>query len=603
MRGYGWALGVSLLLALVAWKWWNGRVVEVEVGRAFWGPLKVEILAVGEVEGLRLDLSPQMAGRVAEVSVREGEEVEAGQILARLEDEEAMAALRAAEGALRAAEQRAEEMRAAWEAARKAALAQEAQAQALVEGAEARQREVEAGPLPETVEQARASLRQAEAALEAAWARWEQAKTALEQARLTSEAQRAQAEAALRAAEAKLARLRAGARVEEIRQAEAALRSAEANLQQAQRNYERMERLFQEGAIPRLNLEQAETQWKAAQSQWETAREQLRLLQAGPHPEELRAAEAEVEMARSQQQQVEALRRQVEAYEKEVAAAEAQWKAAQAQREAAAQNLRWVQRGARPEQKEAIAAETQRSRALMEQARTARLQAETHRHEYQAALALVEQARAQWEAARAQWRHTLILAPVKGIIARRYVDPGEFVAPGQVAFTLVAPGQTWVVAKVDDEDAGKIRLHEAVEITARAYPDRVFQGEILEIGALAEPKERLSERARIVRVKVRVEDPQGLLKPGMEVDVRGEPLLKANTLLVPNDALVEEEGGTFLWVVNEGQALRRRVETGFSNYEFTEIRSGLQEGEEVVVRGKERLREGMKVRARPWRSR
>lgn len=589
MRGYGWALGGSLLLALVAWRWWNGRVVEVEVERAFWGPLKVEILAVGEVEGLRLDLSPQMAGRVAEVAVREGEEVAAGQILARLEDEEAMAALRAAE-------QRAEEMRAAWEAARKAALAQEAQARALVEGAEARQREVEAGPLPETVEQARAGLRQAEAALEAAWARWEQAKTALEQARLTYEAQRAQAEAALRAAEAKLARLRAGARVEEIRQAEAALRSAEANLQQAQRNYERMERLFQEGAIPRLNLEQAETQWKAAQSQWETAREQLRLLQAGPHPEELRAAEAEVEMARSQQQQVEALRKQVEAYEKEVAAAEAQWKAAQAQREAAAQNLRGVQRGARPEQKEAIAAETQRSRALVEQARTARLQAETHRHEYQAALALVEQARAQW-------RHTLILAPVKGIIARRYVDPGEFVAPGQVAFTLVAPGQTWVVAKVDDEDAGKIRLHEPVEITARAYPDRIFRGQILEIGALAEPKERLSERARIVRVKVRVEDPQGLLKPGMEVDVRGEPLLKANTLLVPNDALVEEEGGTFLWVVNEGQALRRRVETGFSNYEFTEIRSGLREGEEVVVRGKERLREGMKVRARPWRSR
>jgi hypothetical protein len=116
------------------------------------------------------------------------------------------------------------------------------------------------------------------------------------------------------------------------------------------------------------------------------------------------------------------------------------------------------------------------------------------------------------------------------------------------------------------------------------------------IQAMAEPKEVGRVQAKIVRVRIRVDEGAGVLRPGMDVDVTGELQVRDSALVVPNDAIVEAEGDTVVWVVAGGQVRRRQVRLGASNFDVTEIVDGLQPDERVVVRGKEGLSDGSRVR-------
>lgn len=109
----------------------------------------------------------------------------------------------------------------------------------------------------------------------------------------------AQAEAALMAAEANLARLRAGARPEEIEQARAQVTQAESNLEQARLQVSRLRALYESQAVSQAQLEQAESQYEIAQAAYTAAVNQLKLVEEGARPEDLRAAEAQVAQAQA----------------------------------------------------------------------------------------------------------------------------------------------------------------------------------------------------------------------------------------------------------------------------------------------------------------
>jgi membrane fusion protein (multidrug efflux system) len=71
-----------------------------------------------------------------------------------------------------------------------------------------------------------------------------------------------------------------------------------------------------------------------------------------------------------------------------------------------------------------------------------------------------------------------MLAPVDGVVAKRSVDPGEVVDPGQGLFQLVENGKTWVVANLEEQDINGLREGQPVDITLDAYPGLRFQGKV-----------------------------------------------------------------------------------------------------------------------------
>ena len=137
----------------------------------------------------------------------------------------------------------------------------------------------------------------------------------------------------------------------------------------------------------------------------------------------------------------------------------------------------------------------------------------------------VEQARANVELAEAALANSVITAPFDGLLTVRHREPGETVAPGAPALTLLDPGDRWVRIYVREDAIGRVRLGMAARITSDTYPNRAFDGEVVFIGSEAEFTPRnvqtSEERTKLVYpVKVRItSDPDLVLKPGIPADV------------------------------------------------------------------------------------
>jgi membrane fusion protein (multidrug efflux system) len=104
--------------------------------------------------------------------------------------------------------------------------------------------------------------------------------------------------------------------------------------------------------------------------------------------------------------------------------------------------------------------------------------------------------------------------------------------------------------------------------------------------------------ARTILVKAQVPNGRRQLQSGMFIEARLATDLRPNAVLVPEEAIVPMQGAQFVWVAAEGKAVRRQVGIGVRIPGYVEIRSGVDEGEQVVVGGMERIAmDGMPVAA------
>ena len=205
-------------------------------------------------------LAPQIAGRLARLSVRPGQRVTAGQVIAVVEHADLTAEIARARAAVAEGGRETE------------ALGLDLRAQS---------------------EAADTGIRTAQAGVEAAQAR-------LDRLRAGNRAEEiAKAASSLEATEADLARLRAGARPQEIAQAAAAVREGSAEVEARQRDAQRKSALFERGIVAAKEKERAAADLTQSQARLDSAQQNEALVRAGPRPEEIRAAEARVREARA----------------------------------------------------------------------------------------------------------------------------------------------------------------------------------------------------------------------------------------------------------------------------------------------------------------
>jgi HlyD family secretion protein len=125
---------------------------------------------------------------------------------------------------------------------------------------------------------------------------------------------------------------------------------------------------------------------------------------------------------------------------------------------------------------------------------------------------------------RATLADTAVGSPLNGVILTKNYQVGEYVNPGSAIATVGDLNDCWVKVYVSSSQLGLIRLGQQVEVRIDAYPQRVFSGTIKEIGQNAEftPRQSITqeERANLVfYVKVKIDNSEGILKPGMPADV------------------------------------------------------------------------------------
>lgn len=216
-----------------------------------------------------------------------------------------------------------------------------------------------------------------------------------------------------------------------------------------------------------------------------------------------------------------------------------------------------------------------------------------------AALAAAEEAarRAEEEGSGAE-----VTAPAAGVVlSREGVRTGP-VTRGTVLFVISDISSLEVRARVDEVDIGGIHVGDPAMVTHGAYPDREFGGRVTRVAPLGRRELTAAGQGNAVTfdVTVEVENREGLLRPGMSVDVSVISERRENVLLVPAEAVVERNRKRGIFVLDAEAVRFRPVTTGLATQTRVEVTAGLRPGQTVVVGSPDVLRNlGDGQRARP----
>ena len=210
--------------------------------------------------------------------------------------------------------------------------------------------------------------------------------------------------------------------------------------------------------------------------------------------------------------------------------------------------------------------------------------------------AVIERTKAQQASAEERLSRHYVKAPYDGVISQRMVEAGQWVVPGTAVFELVAMDGLRIDVPVPQQYFPQLK--HGADVTAKfdALPDRVVPARIGALIPVSDPSVR-TFTLRLLPKDERIE-----ITPGMSARVDISLQSGREGIIVSRDALVRyPDGRITVWVIEENgkESLvkERRVEIGNSFDGVVHVRSGLSEGERVVVRGNESLREGQAVRA------
>jgi HlyD family secretion protein len=230
-----------------------------------------------------------------------------------------------------------------------------------------------------------------------------------------------------------------------------------------------------------------------------TAQSTLNDLLAGARREEMEDARAALQSATATREwterdfrRAEGLFRQTLIAAQEVDRARQAYEVAVAQEKSARQKLLLLEAGARPDQIEAARGQLAQARNALDMAKT-------------------------------RLKEMTIFSPLDGVVLRKNLEVGELANPGVPILTLMKPSDIWVRAYVPEEEVGRIKVGSPARVAVDAYPARRFPGRIIEIASEAEftPRNVQTKKERVnlvFRIKIAVDNPEGILKPGMPAD-------------------------------------------------------------------------------------
>jgi RND family efflux transporter MFP subunit len=355
----------------------------------------------------------------------------------------------------------------------------------------------------------------------------------------------AQAEASLSAAKAKLEQLKKGAIPEQVNAAKLAVEQAKDALYVAQTN---KDGVCGGKYVPQYVCDGAKAQAAVAETAVHQAEAQLAIVTAAPTAEQVAQAQAGVDAA---QQELELAKKPVNDHDlaQAQAAADAAAKAAE----------------------------------LAKQPFTA--------NDRKAAQAGVDQAKAALEAARLLLKDATITAPLDGSISQKYLSQGAMAAPSTPIVGVIS-SEVEVVVNVEEGRLSQVEVGQPAVITVAAYPGDEFPAKV------ASRAPSLDPRSRTLAVRV-APDANAKLLDGMFAQVRITGASHEGALLVPAQAVLQREGKSVCFAVQNGRAGLREVTTGLGDGTRVEVLSGLAEGDEVVVSGQENLVDSQAVTVQP----
>jgi HlyD family secretion protein len=173
-----------------------------------------------------------------------------------------------------------------------------------------------------------------------------------------------------------------------------------------------------------------------------------------------------------------------------------------------------------------------------------------------------------------------ITSPFAGIVTSKTIEVGETKQPGAPLFVVADPHDIYIEAPIDESESAKVRKGQTVRLYPDAYLGETFSGIVSEVRPTIEASKEVS---RANTIEIRPDSSPRPLRLGMSVDVEVLTGRKEDTLQVPSSAVMEREGQKFVYVVRGGKIVRSDITTGISNWDRTEILTGIAPGSDVVT--------------------
>jgi len=186
---------------------------------------------------------------------------------------------------------------------------------------------------------------------------------------------------------------------------------------------------------------------------------------------------------------------------------------------------------------------------------------------------------------------TKVFSPIDGVVSERNVQIGQIISSGisnvgggTVLMVISDLSRMFIVASVDESDIGKVELGQKVVITADAFPEKHFTGKIERIGTKG------VNVSNVVTFEVKIEllgKNKSLLKPEMTTNIEIIVAEKEKALQVPSSAVLNNERGHYVRIMDSGNIKEHPVRIGISDGVMAEITGGLNQGDTVVYRPEE----------------
>jgi len=173
-----------------------------------------------------------------------------------------------------------------------------------------------------------------------------------------------------------------------------------------------------------------------------------------------------------------------------------------------------------------------------------------------------------------------IKAPISGKIIERDITVGEYIESTRNLFRIIDISKLWVDADIYEKDISKVKLGQNVDIIVKTYPDKIYNGEIIYIGDV------LNSDTKTLTIRTILNNPENILKPYMFSTVRIYYGDGKSQLTVSTSAVESSNDEKYVFVVEDANVFEKRIVVcGIESGGLTEIIAGLEEGENVVIKG------------------
>lgn len=190
-----------------------------------------------------------------------------------------------------------------------------------------------------------------------------------------------------------------------------------------------------------------------------------------------------------------------------------------------------------------------------------------------------------------------VLAPIDGIITEKLINENSIGTTGIAAFEIGDIKSLELEANILSDDIHKVKIGNEVEVSGKAMGDSTLKGKVIKIAPEAKNiTSSLGINQKRVPVTIEITDDVGLLKPGYDLDIKIITEIKSSTLVIPDTAVFDYKGSSCVFVVDSGKAVIRQVKKGIESEKTIEVIDGLKEGERILLKPDNNIKEGMKIK-------